>query len=228
MKSATIDEQKAAEPFLLRFATPRSCETRDMAGHYCEQRQLWMIDVDGVSRPIVEEAAGMLAQTHTKTMTQVESDDDDQGRGAMAETKTITEVKQEADDHDASLMLPEIQTKTDVQQESDDQAVNFVEFLANRVLILLATNRRDVTTDFIVLELERRGIEFFRLNTEEIHTYRTVLPNGDPTRLRLWGKTRNLELGKVKGAYYRRPMPPEFDGYDPATANYLNAEWLAI
>ena len=126
MKSATIDEQKAIEPFLLRFATPRSCETRAMAGQYCEQRQLWLIDVDGVSRPIVEEAAGMLAQTHTKTMTQVESDDDDQGRGAMAETKTITEVKQEADDYNASLMLPEIQTKTDVQQETDDQAVNFV------------------------------------------------------------------------------------------------------
>lgn len=59
----------AAEPFLLRFATPRSCETRDMAGYYCETRQLWMIDVDGVSRPIVEEAADMLAQTQTKTMT---------------------------------------------------------------------------------------------------------------------------------------------------------------
>jgi len=126
MTTATMNAERETEPYLLRFATPRSCETRDMAGYYCETRQLWVVDVDGVLRPIVEEAAGMLAQTHTKTMTQVEADDDDQGRGAMAETKTITEVRQEADDQDASLMLPEIQTKTDVQQETDDQAMNLV------------------------------------------------------------------------------------------------------
>lgn len=95
-------------------------------------------------------------------------------------------------------------------------------------MILLATNRKDVTTDFVVLELERRGMKFFRLNTEDIHTYRTVLPNGDPTKLRLKGKNRTLVLSEVKGAYYRRPMPPEFDNRDPATANYLNAEWSAI
>lgn len=71
-------------------------------------------------------------------------------------------------------------------------------------------------------------MEFFRLNTEDIHTYRTALPNGDPTMLRLEGKDRTLELSKVKGAYYRRPLPPEFNGGDPATDNYLNAEWSAI
>lgn len=95
-------------------------------------------------------------------------------------------------------------------------------------MILLATNKRDVTTDFVVLELERRGIEFFRLNTEDIHTYRTVLPSGDPKRLRLEGSNRTLELSKVTAAYYRRPMPPDFYGQDSATANYLNAEWSAI
>lgn len=95
-------------------------------------------------------------------------------------------------------------------------------------MILLATNRRDVTTDFIVLELERRGLEFFRLNTEDIHTYRTTLPDGDPTRLRLEGKDRTLELSEVKGAYYRRPLPPDFNDQSPATASYLSAEWSAI
>lgn len=126
MKRATARAQRVTEPYLLRFATPRSSETPSMAGYYCETRQIWMVDVDGVPRPIVEEAADLLAQTQTKTMTQVEADDDDQGRGAMADTRTITEVRQEADDQDASLMLPEIQTKTDVQQETDDQAVNLV------------------------------------------------------------------------------------------------------
>jgi len=126
MTAETMNGQKATEPYLLRFATPRSCEIPDMEGHYCETRQLWMVDVEGVSRPIVQEARATLGQTQTKTMVQVEADDDDQSRGAMAETRTITEVRQEADDRDASLMLPEIQTKTDVQQETDDQAVNLV------------------------------------------------------------------------------------------------------
>lgn len=126
MKAAAMNAHREVEPYLLRFATPRSCETPDMAGHYCTTRQLWVVDVGGESKPIVEQAADMLAQTQTKTMTQVEADDDDQGRGAMAEIKTITEVRQEADDNDTSLVLPEIQTKTDVQQETDDQAVNLV------------------------------------------------------------------------------------------------------
>lgn len=95
-------------------------------------------------------------------------------------------------------------------------------------MILLATNRRDVTTDFVVLELERRGIRFFRLNTEDIHTYRAVLPNGDPRQLRLRGKDRELHLSEVSTAYYRRPMPPEFGDHAPATADYLQAEWSAM
>ncbi|AKH43020.1 Ribosomal protein S6 modification protein [Croceibacterium atlanticum] len=95
-------------------------------------------------------------------------------------------------------------------------------------MILLATNRRDVTTDFVVLELERRGMEFFRLNTEDIHTYHAVLPNGDPGRLRLEGQDRTLDLRDITGAYYRRPMPPDFEERDPATAEYLQAEWSAL
>lgn len=118
--------QMPTEPYLLRFATPRSCEIPEMDGHYCETRQLWMVDVSGISRPIVQEARAKLAQTQTKTMVQVEADDDDQSRGGMAEIITVTRVKQEADDLDTSLMLPEIQTKTEVQQETDDQAVNLV------------------------------------------------------------------------------------------------------
>lgn len=33
-------------------------------------------------------------------------------------------------------------------------------------MILLVTNRRDVTTDFVVAELSRRGQSFFRFNTD--------------------------------------------------------------
>lgn len=94
--------------------------------------------------------------------------------------------------------------------------------------VLLATNKRDVTTDFIALELERRGIAFHRLNTEDLAEYVVVMPDGDPARMRLLGKSRELELAKVTGAYYRRPHPPEFPDRPAHIANYLQAEWSAI
>lgn len=108
-------------PYLFRFATPRTCDDREMPGRYCSEQQMWVIDTDQGAQPIVLVAPETLAATQTKTMTQVEADDDDQGRGAMMETSTYTRVRQEADDEDASLELPEIQTKTDTQQETDDQ-----------------------------------------------------------------------------------------------------------
>lgn len=126
MTTTTIARSSTREPYLLRFATPRSASAQEMPGRYCEARQLWVVDVEGESRPIIEEASDMLTQTHTKTMTQVEADDHDHERGAMAETSTYTKVRQEADDQDASLALPEIQTKTDIQQETDDQVTGVV------------------------------------------------------------------------------------------------------
>jgi len=33
-------------------------------------------------------------------------------------------------------------------------------------MFLLVTNRRDITMDFVVAELQRRGLPYFRLNTE--------------------------------------------------------------
>lgn len=113
--------EKICEPFLLRFATDRKCDGLEMSGRYSEERQLWVVDTDQGPRPIIEVAPDVIAATQSKTMTHVEADDDDQNRGAMMETSTYTRVRQESDDQDASLGLPEIQTKTDVQQESDDQ-----------------------------------------------------------------------------------------------------------
>lgn len=95
-------------------------------------------------------------------------------------------------------------------------------------MILLATNKRDVTTDFIVREMERQRLEFFRLNAEDIACYRVVIPDGDPANLRLECEDRKLELSTVRSAYYRRPQAPAFDEYRRSTAEYLQAEWSAI
>lgn len=95
-------------------------------------------------------------------------------------------------------------------------------------MILLATNKRDVTTDFIVREMERRGVPLFRLNAEDIGTYRIEMQDGDPARLRLERHGRAINISDVKAAYYRRPQPPRFDGHRQSTADYLQAEWSAV
>lgn len=112
-----------SDPFLLRFATPR-CSDTGMPGRYSAELDVWVVDSEEGELPIIEVAAGSLVATQTKTMQQVESDDDDPMRFGAMETGTFTKVRQEADDEDASLCLPEITTKTDVQQERDDEASN--------------------------------------------------------------------------------------------------------
>ena len=95
-------------------------------------------------------------------------------------------------------------------------------------MILLATNKRDVTTDFIVLELQRREIEFHRLNTEDIASYSITMPGGDPGQMLLEGPQGTIELPEITGAYYRRPEAPSFDDPNASVAAYLQAEWSAV
>lgn len=110
-----------AKPFLLRFATPRSADA-PMPGYYSPNLGVWVMDSEDGEMPIIEVAGGSLVATQSKTMTQVEVDDDDPSRFGSVETSTYTKVRQEADDEDISLCLPELTTKTDVQQERDDEA----------------------------------------------------------------------------------------------------------
>ena len=94
-------------------------------------------------------------------------------------------------------------------------------------LILLVTNKRDVTTDFVVLEMRRRGLPFIRLNTEDLPQHELVMADGDPAELTLTGPCGRLSLSYVTGAYYRRPGSFEAEGAE-ATAAYVTAEWSAI
>lgn len=94
-------------------------------------------------------------------------------------------------------------------------------------MILLVTNKRDVTTDFVVLELRRRGVPFFRLNTEDLPQCEIAMPDGDPARLILRGTEGELDLSEITAAYYRRPGGLEADDADPVAA-YVTAEWSAI
>lgn len=96
-------------------------------------------------------------------------------------------------------------------------------------MILLVTNKRDITSDFIVLELRKRGLSFHRLNTEDLPSavirFRPEL--GQDWEIESGGEI--LRLGDVQAAYYRRPGAPEPRATDdPATRDYLTGEWSAV
>lgn len=94
-------------------------------------------------------------------------------------------------------------------------------------MILIVTNKRDVTTDFVVLEMRRRGVLFARLNTEDLPQYEVVMAEGDPANLIFSGPGGRFSLSDVTCAYYRRPGSFEAEGTEPITA-YVVAEWSAI
>jgi hypothetical protein len=97
-------------------------------------------------------------------------------------------------------------------------------------LILLVTNKRDITTDFIVLELQRRGEPFLRLNSEDLPSASVSFrpEAGASWEIELDGK--RIALREVGAAYYRRPGAPEAPANisDKATREYLSAEWSAV
>lgn len=119
---ASLSSDPVADPFLFRFATPRSADA-EMPGRYSPDLCVWVIDGEDGEVPIIEVAGGSLVITQSKTMTRVEVDDDDPSRFGTLDTSTGTRVHQEVEDEDASLCLAEITTKTEVQQERDDEAV---------------------------------------------------------------------------------------------------------
>lgn len=94
-------------------------------------------------------------------------------------------------------------------------------------MILLVTNKRDVTTDFVVLEARRRSLPFVRLNTEDLPQHELIMADGDPAAMILTGPCGSLPLPDITAAYYRRPGSFEAEGADPAAA-YVVAEWSAI
>lgn len=95
-------------------------------------------------------------------------------------------------------------------------------------MILLATNKRDLTTDFIVLELRRRGLDFVRLNTEDLASASVIFRPQEEWSFAIG--ERRFSLGEVEAGYYRRPERPDPPTVltNEAAAEYAVAEWSAI
>lgn len=77
-------------------------------------------------------------------------------------------------------------------------------------MILLVTNKEDVTSDMVVNELNNSSDEYFRFNTEDICSSVNITFDFAAGSFNLYDtcNDRCIDLSKVKSVYFRRPKLP--------------------
>lgn len=88
-------------------------------------------------------------------------------------------------------------------------------------MLLVVTERGDLTADWLVLELKRRDVPFLRFNTEDYPQHVGLTWRPDRTELAFGG--RCLALEDVDAVWWRRPVPPRM----PADLPPAQAQWAA-
>lgn len=98
-------------------------------------------------------------------------------------------------------------------------------------MILIISNERDITSDYIVLELQRRKVPYFRLNTERLTAY-SVRCEWQSGKLvwELISSDRSFKTSHISAGYFRRPGTPELNrGINtPSQRRYCDDEWAAV
>jgi len=95
-------------------------------------------------------------------------------------------------------------------------------------LILIATSERDLTSDYVVLELKRRALPFFRFNTETLaRAEARFRPDQGERAWTICLDGRFLDFSSVLAGYFRRPgtpiIPTNIVG--DAERKYCQSEW---
>jgi glutathione synthase/RimK-type ligase-like ATP-grasp enzyme len=91
---------------------------------------------------------------------------------------------------------------------------------------LLISNRRDLSLDWIVRELERRAVPFYRLNTELAATVTWTLNVGGDWSIGDGG--RQVRLSSVGAVLYRRPEPPRLRASNRHERQLARRQWSAV
>lgn len=83
-------------------------------------------------------------------------------------------------------------------------------------MVIILTNKDDVTSDFIVRELKEQAIEYYRLNTEDIPQWIDVKFSLKENSYVLIDRKRHIEidLGKITAVYFRRAQVATLEHID--------------
>lgn len=84
------------------------------------------------------------------------------------------------------------------------------------VKVLIISNKADVTSDFIVKSLKNQGVDYYRLNTEDLFKSVQCNFNFEGNVFELYDNRLNItvDLLKINAVYYRRPELPIVDNAD--------------
>ncbi|WP_040204049.1 hypothetical protein [Neobacillus jeddahensis] len=75
------------------------------------------------------------------------------------------------------------------------------------VEVLVISDIYDFTTDFVCLELEKRHVNYLRLNRDEFHTYKIQLDTSNfEITVKLGNYKYNISNENLKSIYYRAPI----------------------
>lgn len=82
--------------------------------------------------------------------------------------------------------------------------------------VLLITNTKDFTTDYVVRSLNKLGADYYRLNTDEIGDKVFLTFDFVHDDYTIWDKPKGLNLNilSYKSVYFRRPEIPIIEGDD--------------
>lgn len=100
-------------------------------------------------------------------------------------------------------------------------------------MVLLITNKQDITVDFIVRELKAQKCPYYRLNTEDIPTIVHVQFDVDNGNYILYDtiKQESLSLSDISSVYFRRPEIATLENIlklDSYERNYLRLELATL
>ena len=79
-------------------------------------------------------------------------------------------------------------------------------------MLLIVTNKSDLTSDYLIIRLEELNIPFWRLNTEDyLSKYQIELHiTNDSLKPSInYFNGRDIEMDNIRGVYFRRPIAPD-------------------
>lgn len=100
-------------------------------------------------------------------------------------------------------------------------------------MILIITNKDDITVDFVVRLLVKDGVAYYRFNTEDLFSNVNIRFRNDEDQFILFDKAKEtvIDLNDVTSVYFRRPGISDFrnvEGISEDERRYMVRETLAI
>jgi len=83
--------------------------------------------------------------------------------------------------------------------------------------LLIVSTKVDLATDYVVLQLEELGANFFRINSEDfpLAAHASYTPTPNPILRWITSKDKFVNLRDIRSVWFRRhrlpEMPPEMD-----------------